>query len=353
LHLRLNTNNPLELKLDTPNIFAVAASDIPAEDKFTAGLAYLISNIPEIGAEWAALLAKEGALKPPTFKNATDHPEGDAESKPDFLLACDQYDIRCEHKLDSKLGKRQLERYLALPDRNNRPTYVALIVNWDTPELVSSEVTGRSRYLQPRRSGQPYFTWQQLYPIVAKHGDRLAREFAVYMEGLGMAPITMPSNWDGLFSDKDVAASFQALTKPLKDYFKSFGAVSKGDAGKLGVQVQHPTQWLHLLYFYVSKTTKPFEPELKGPFIAARVFINKTQGECLARFQGRKDHLETRHGPVVGRPVKETAYSKGVELAYEYVAPLSNYLTNNELDTRQNLLQFAKTVFEHTSKVAK
>lgn len=333
------------------NLFAVAASDIPAEDKFTSSLAYLIENIPDIGAEWAAHLAQAGDLETPRFRHAIDHPEGDAESKPDFLLVCEQYDIRCEHKLDSKLGVRQLERYLKLPDGQGRPTHVALITNWDVPDSISEDVRCHPRYLQPRSGSQAYFTWQQLYPVVAKRTERLAQEFAAYMTGLGMAPINMPGNWDGLFSDAEVAASFQAMTKPMKEYFKQLGAVCKGDAGKLGVQIQRPTDWLHLMYVYVSKTSKPYEPGLQAPFIAARIFIYKKDSAQLDRFRGQRVLWETNQGRIVGRPVQEAvSWNKEVELAYEYVSPLSGYLAESESLCRNNLLAFAREVFDHVSR---
>jgi len=61
------------------------------------------------------------------FIAAVDHPPGDAESRPDFMLSGKDYDIVCEQKLDSGLGPRQLERYLDLPYA--RRTYIALISN--------------------------------------------------------------------------------------------------------------------------------------------------------------------------------------------------------------------------------
>jgi hypothetical protein len=332
------------------SIFQIAASDMGAEDKFTAALTYLIDNVPEIGQEWASLFARAHGLAAPIFERAEDHPEGDAESRPDFLLACKQFDIMCEHKLDSKLGKRQLERYLALPKA--RPTRVALITNWDIPEAVSEEVLRHPDYLKPIDSDVPYFSWQLLYPIIAMRKERLAKEFAAYMHGLGMAPLHLPSSWDDLFSNAETAAAFQSLTKDLKVHFKGLGATCKGDGGKLGVQIQHPNRWLHLLYIYVSKTTKPFETEVDGPFLSARIFLSKGQAIKLAKFKERKDQINIRQGLIVGREVNEGAsWNKDLELAYEYVSSLEGYLTNDASQTRENLLDFGRTVFAHAAKV--
>ena len=261
--------------MNVRSIFQIAASDMCAEDKFTSSLTYLINNIPEVGQAFTSLLAKGSGLRTPTFIRAEDHPEGDAESKPDLLLHCKQFDILCEHKLDSKLGRNQLERYLRLWKKNGR-TRVALITNWDTPEAISEDVLCDKDYLKPINSTTPYFSWQSLYPIVADRPEPLAKEFASYMKGMGMAPTLLPKSWDNLFTDQQARIAFQEITKNLKDHFKkTFGATCKGDGGKLGVQIQHPTPWLHLIYIYVSKTTKPFESDVSGPFIAARIFINK------------------------------------------------------------------------------
>ncbi len=336
------------------SIFQIAASDMCAEDKFTSSLTYLIDKIPELGQAFTSLLAKGSGLRTPTFIRAEDHPEGDAESKPDFLLHCKQFDILCEHKLDSKLGRNQLERYLQLGKKNGR-TRVALITNWDTPEAISEIVLCDEDYLKPINSTTPYFSWQSLYPIVAASPEPLAKEFASYMVGMGMAPTLLPKSWDNLFTDQQARIAFQEITKNLKDHFKkTFGATCKGDGGKLGVQIQHPTPWLHLIYIYVSKTTKPFEADISGPFIAARIFINKAEQVRLAKFNGRKEILNTPMGLIVGRQVKEpVSWNKELELAYEYVANLNDYLTDDASVSGKNLLEFGRVIFEDVSKIAR
>jgi hypothetical protein len=339
--------------MNARSIFQIAASEMFAEDKFTAALTYLIDNIPEVGQAFASLLAKGSGLRSPTFIRAEDHPEGDAESKPDFVLHCKQFDILCEHKLDSKLGQNQLERYLKLWKKDGR-TRVALITNWDTPEAISEKVLSDADYLRPIRSKVPYFSWQSLYPIVADRPERLAKEFAVYMRGMGMAPTLLPKNWNDLFTDQQARIAFQEITRNLKDHFKKMcGATCKGDGGKLGVQIQHPTPWLHLIYIYVSKTTTPFEADVSGPFIAARIFINKEESMRLANFDGRKAILNSRIGLIIGRQVKESvSWNKDLELAYEYVANLNGYLTDDASDSGKNLLEFGRAIFEDVSKIA-
>ena len=336
------------------SIFQIAASDMCAEDKFTSSLTYLIDKIPEVGQAFASMLAKGGGLRAPTFIRAEDHPEGNAESKPDFLLHCKQFDIMCEHKLDSKLGRNQLERYLKLAKKSGR-TRVALITNWDTPEAISDTVLCDEDYLQPVKSTPPYFSWQSLYPIVADRPEPLAKEFAIYMRGMGMAPTLLPKNWDDLFTDQQAGIAFQEVAKNLKDHFKkNFGATCKSDSGKLGVQIQHPTPWLHLIYIYVSKTTKPFEADVSGPFITANIYINKAEKARLAKFNGRKEILNTPMGLVVGRQVKESAsWNKELELAYQYVANLNGYLIDDASVTANNLLEFGRVIFEDVSKIAR
>jgi hypothetical protein len=332
------------------NIFEIAASDICAEDKFTAALTYLIANVPEVGQAMADLIVKGSGLPTPSFESAEDHPDGDSESKPDFLLHCKQFDILCEHKLDSSLGKRQLERYLDL--RKDGRTRVALITNWDTPEDIGDDVLNRSEYLRPIASKVPYFSWQALYPLIASRPEQLAKEFAAYMQALGMAPVQLPGNWDTLFEDPVAAAAFQETTKALKNHFKAPGTICKKDSSNLAVQIQRPTSWLHLLYIYVSKTTKPFAHGISSPFIAARIFMRKDDVLRLARFRGRKDTLRTKHGLILGRQVKEAvSWNKELELAYEYVGSLNDYLTDDASETGSNLLDFGRTAFEHASEV--
>lgn len=336
--------------MDVRSIFEIAASDMCAEDKFTAALTYLIANVPEVGQAMAGLIATSSGLPAPAFVRAEDHPDGDAESKPDFLLHCKQFDILCEHKLDSKLGPRQLERYLEV--RKNGRTRVALITNWDTPADISDDVLSHPGYLRPIASEVPYFSWQALYPLIANRPEQLAKEFAAYMQALGMAPVQLPGNWDTLFEDPFVAAAFQETTKALKAHFKARGAVCKKDSSNLAVQIQHPTPWLHLLYIYASKTTKPFAHGVPSPYIAARIFMRKDDSLKLSRFKNRTDKLVTQHGWILGRQVKEAvSWNKELELAYEYVGSLKGYLTNNAMETGNNLLAFGRTVFEHASKI--
>lgn len=334
------------------NMFQIAASEMSAEDKFTSSLSYLIDNIPEIGQAFVNVLARESSLPSSTFLCAEDHPEGNSESKPDFLLRCEHFDILCEHKLDSRLGPEQLQRYLALREKGSR-THVALITNWNAPQEISEDVLRHPFYLRPIGSKVPYFSWLSLYLIVAERRERLAKEFAAYMRGMGMAPTLLPDSWNDLFTDKQVATAFQDLTINLRDYFRNIsGAICKGDPNKLGVQIQRPTPWLHLIYIYVSKTTRPLEVDINGPFIAARIFLNKAESVRAAKFHDRRNTLNTKNGVILGRQVKESvAWNKELELVYEYVAHLNEYLTDDALDSSNKLSEFGRAVFEDVSKV--
>ena len=145
--------------MEAANIFRIAASDLGPEDRFTALLHYLVESIPSIGQGMVDVICERSGLAPATFEMAANHPAGDAENKPDFMLSCEEFDILCEHKLGSELGERQLERYLELP--KSRPTYLVLITN--RTHSISEDVLQSSNYLRPKDSPTPIFYWEDFY----------------------------------------------------------------------------------------------------------------------------------------------------------------------------------------------
>ena len=59
-------------------------------------------------------------------------------------------------------------------------------------------------------------------------------------------------------------------------------------------------------------------------------------------------------GLIVGRQVKESvSWNKELELAYEYVANLNGYLTDDASGSGKNLLEFGRVIFEDVSKIVR
>jgi hypothetical protein len=334
--------------LDTTNIFRIGTSDLGPEDRFTAFLHYLVESLPSVGQGMVDLICRKSGLAPATFQMSVDHPEGDAESKPDFMLSCKEFDILCEHKLDSDLGDRQLERYIGLPKK--RPTHLVLITN--RSHVISQDVVQSAHYLRPKDSPTLYFHWEDFYPIIATHRERLAQDFVTYMRDLGMAPCPLPGDWADLFHRREVADGFYDATKDMRTYFEKMGAQCKADPSRLGLQVKHPSNWLHLLYFYVSKVTKPAVAGVEPPFFIARFFVQTTE---LAQLQHlRETDIPAESGLIVGRAMNERAtWNRELILSYECVGNLNNYIAESAVETREKLLNFGRTVFEHVTATAR
>jgi hypothetical protein len=169
------------------NIFWMPAT-LAEEDRFTTSLHFLIDNSPKIGQAIVDHLMKTAKIPATRLLGVTDHPACDNGAKPDFLFECQDFDIICEHKVASRLRPAQLETYLKI--KRAKQCYVALITR-DTC-AVPTDVLRHARYLQPQASLAGHFRWHEIYDIVSQHKSRAARDFAEYMQMLGMAPLPTP-----------------------------------------------------------------------------------------------------------------------------------------------------------------
>jgi hypothetical protein len=326
---------------DNPNIFRIGSSGLGPEDRFTSFLHYLVDSVPGVGQSLVNVFVSLSGLKSAVFQLAIDHPNGDAENRPDFMLRCDEYDILCEHKLDSDLGNLQLERYLSLP--KDRPTFLALISGRE--HAISSEVANSEYYLQPHSSAVQHFYWEDLYPAISGHTDRLSQDFLRYMRDLGMSPNLLPQDWDGLFNSVDVAERFYEHTRDMRVHFESFGAMCKADPSRRGIQVQHPNEWIHLLYISLDKVAKPVIPVIEPPYMTARIFARKDGALGLA---AKSEEIKTPSGTLLVRPKEEIAsWNSDLVLRYEVIGSLVSHIGRNALETRSRLLDFGKAVLNN------
>lgn len=337
-----------EFHVRTANIFRIAATPLGPEDKFTAFLHYLIQNIPSIGQGIVDEICKRAGIAPAKFEKAIDHPTGDDENRPDFMLSCKEFDILCEHKLDSELGNRQLERYLCLPQ--SRPTHVVLITS--RRHALSQEVLQSNSYLRPKDIDPPFFFWEDFYPVIASHNERLAQDFTAYMCELGMAPCPLPGEWERLFHDPLVAEKFYDTTKEMRFYFTQMGAQCNADPTRLGFQVKYPRDWLHLLYFHVSKTAKSTAASIESPYLIASAFVQKNDLHHVNHLVSQEIHAE--HGLIVAQSInRDSDWNQDLVLSYQCIGSLKNYLARNTADTKTKLLGFGRAVFEHVTNPSK
>ena len=131
---------------------------------------------------------------------------------------------------------------------------------------------------------------------------------------------------------KKLAGRFYKTIEDMRNYFKQKGAWSKAAPSKLGFQVKHSSGWLHLLYFYVTKVTKPTIAEIGLPFLIAQVFVQAGELEKLRHLMGTE--MRTANGVIVGRTANEPAsWNKNLILAYEYVGNLNNCFAGSAVET--------------------
>ncbi|MCA9231777.1 MAG: hypothetical protein KIS63_00315 [Caldilineales bacterium] len=334
------------------NIFEIGASGLNAEDLFTASLGYLIDTHPDIGQGMFDMISIKAGLPRTAFESTVDHPPGDEESRPDFLLVGKDYDILCEHKLDAPLGERQLERYLALSQAYPRKTYVALITN--NSLSVPKEAQSHKHYLRPNDSTIPYFTWDALYPIVAAHETRLAQEFAAYMRKLDMAPPLLPKTWEHLFVDGDTASAFYDLTNELRGYFKGKQARVQKDPGFLGFQVRYPNDWMHLLYFCVERSADSAYGLEGGPYLSIRLWLKNSERQRIDHLSHRVIDEVIQGVRVVGKcyPDVVARWDKTLVLGYECLTELSPFLMPDAALSRLRLLEYGKIIFTRLNEFA-
>jgi hypothetical protein len=180
------THHTITLEQTMHNIFWMPAT-IAEEDHFTASLHFLIDNAPDIGQAIVDHITDAAGIARTRLLHAIDQPACSNSSRPDFLFECEDFNIICEHKVASRLRKGQLESYLTI--RRRKRCYVVFISRDRCP--VPAPVLRHDRYLRPRSLPANHFRWSGIYPIVSQRNERLARDFAEYMQLLGMAPVSI------------------------------------------------------------------------------------------------------------------------------------------------------------------
>ena len=334
-----------------PNVFTISAK-MGAEDRFTAHWHYLLDNHPTLGQQVVDTIADSAGLPRSRFLKAEDHPAFTQQDQPDFLMLCEDYGLLCEHKLDSPLGERQLERYCAL-SRDGLDLKVVLITN-DNSTVVPPTALSHPGYLRPVSGLRPFFMWEDFYHLVEATEGRLAREFAQYMGSLGMEHWTSTGEWGDPFADPDSASRFKELYNRVKPLFDRKGCRRVVDSVSLGMAVSYPTEDIHLLYLLADKPgRRHLEHPISGRAFYIQIFsqVDEPCQQSLPALEGWIDvdgisvHVvtaeEPRPAPEVGTPYR---------LLREYAIALPDLLQEPIEAPEQRMGSFIQVVLEHLQR---
>lgn len=145
-----------------------------------------------------------------------------------------------EHKLESPLGSRQLERYLGEPGIIR----VALISRRD--QAVPRAATRSKRYLSPGLPHRKHFYWSDFYGIVAKRASypgasTLTQELAALMKHLGFDPplAGLEMNSSDPLVYKRARSQFCEYWKPVVGWLDSIGWTNRAKGSIAQIYV-HP-----------------------------------------------------------------------------------------------------------------
>jgi hypothetical protein len=206
------------------NVFFVSPAVGP-EDRLTAYWHYVLDAVPGVGQAFVDYVSSRSGLAQLKFLGSVDHPMGDRANRPDCLIRCQDYDLLFEHKLDSPLGRRQLDRYLALCQ--TRGQKLALVAA--SALQLAESVCGSPWFVRPHGVGAPaHFLWQDVHYIAQRFPDRTARDFAAFLEALGLAYF----DWAGLggpFTSDETARALRSLYAALAPHVPRTGSVVPQD----------------------------------------------------------------------------------------------------------------------------
>ena len=344
------------------NIFLLPP-ELNKRERFAASWEYLLENIPDLGQEFVDFLTQRSGKASSTFIKAISQPFFSSEIQPDRLRECQDFDIICDHRLESELSKHSLDAFFFLAKSLSKPTYVVLISNsycLIDPEILSSE-SAKLYYLQPRddvNAAMPYFCWQDVYAMVAQKDDRLAHEFAEYMHFMDMQP-WQHSTWGELFLNPEVAARFSEQWASTIAYLQEREINSK-KSGYSALEIIYPLPWLQLLYIYASRSIQHNNLQSVSPYLVATVWVKGDEKDHIRAFQGISERftlsenedilVEIRASLADGLWIMKTGNRP--KLAATYYTSLDRVVSADPEKMQQNLLAFTKAVFKHAQNIS-
>ena len=331
------------------NIFLTRA-DLSAEDRLTAGWEYVLDAVPGLGQAFVDHVCSRAKLPPSQFSGAIKHPRGTAENRPDFLVKCKHYDILCEHKLSAKLGNQQLERYLTLL---SEPRWKLALVAGQRIE-VSAAVRAAHGYIFPTEVGAPsHFLWQDVHRVVRRFRPRIARDFAEYLEHLGLATFSWPGMGNP-FTDPAAAEALKSLFDAITPSVRRPGAQCRTRSGSLIYEIRRPFQPIHLLNVGPLQTVADFDPTIWGPVMAAWAWVRGPAGRSKPVLPTVYGHLEGST-PCILTSTEFGQYPYDAEVFIEryYYVPLREILVRSRSLSLQRLEAFCQAVLNHLRGVGR
>lgn len=181
------------------------------EDLLTDSLVCLLSLDHELAN--AFFLATTGMLASVReVRSQAGFEDIETGDSPDMVISTDDVVLIAEHKVDSGLGARQLERYLESAHRTEQESGVKTLVAFIARDRVniSNTVLRDPAYVKPK-VGQ-HFTWRDVYGWVRDSLNRcedivcqrLRRQFLEHFEAKGLAPISAPPGFPSLFDNSQL-----------------------------------------------------------------------------------------------------------------------------------------------------
>ena len=344
------------------NIFLLPPN-LNKRERFAASWEYLLENIPDLGQEFVDFLTQRSGKPSSSLIKAVSYPFFGADLQPDLLLECQDFDIVCDHRLESELSNLSLDVLLNLVHSQPKKTYIVVISNSycliDPKILAGSE--SQKHYLQPRDDinlPMPYFCWQDVYALVAQRQERLAHEFAEYMHFMDMQP-WQHNGWGDLFLNPSVADRFKAQWAQTIGYFQK-QAIETKSSGYSALEVISPLPWLQLLYIYAARSVSHSDLQSVSPYLVATVWIKGDEREQIHAFHGISAQFILPENNQVTVEIRASladglwASKSGSrpKLAATYYTSLDRIVSNDYEQMQKNLCGFTQAVFNHAQSVA-
>ena len=258
------------------NVFFVSPNLGP-EDRLTAYWHYVLDAVPGVGQAFVDHVSSRSGLAQSPFLGSVDHPMGDRENRPDFLIRCRDYDLLFEHKLDSPLGRRQLERYLTLCQ--TRGQQLALVAASALP--LEASVCDSPWFVRPREAGAPaHFLWQDVHHLVRGFPDRIARDFAggnAPDRRVGLAHFDWAERGDP-FNVRPRQRERCARDAALAPMFRAPGVSCLTTANSLIYQIRRPFPPVHLINVGPLVSVAEWDRRVWGHVMAVWVWVRRPGG---------------------------------------------------------------------------
>jgi hypothetical protein len=327
------------------NVFFVSP-DLGPEDRLTAYWHYVLDAVPRVGQAFVDYISSRSGLAQSKFLGSVDHPMGDRVNRPDFLIRCQDYDVLFEHKLDSPLGPRQLERYLALCQ--TRGQKLALLAASSLP--LEASVCGSPWFVRPHEAGAPaHFLWQDVHQIVQGFPDRIARDFAEFLEAFGLAHFDWAGLGDPLTSD-EAARELRSLYDALAPMFRAPGVSCLKTANSLIYQIRRPFPPVHLINVGPLVSVAEWDRRMWGRVMALWVWARRPGGS-------NQRVLPQAHGYIRGSSPRilvddrvseaPVPYDHEVFQERQYYVPLHAVLVQSRGLSQDRLVSFVQTAVDH------